>query len=311
MNRSDLRHINLNLLLIFEALMKARSVSLAAERMYLGQPAVSSALGRLRLLFNDPLFQRSGRFMEPTPRAQEIALLLGPALESIAMAVKRPEAFDAATSDRVFRIGLNDDVEFALLPSMLKRIRAEAPGVSLVVRRASYLQMPRLLASGEVTVGVGFTTELPANAKRRTLLSTRIVLLRGDDVPGDLSLDDFCQRPHALVSFGGGTVGFVDEALRLIGRQRRVVLAVPHFNSLGALLEDTDLVAAVPEYAADVLTASGRLRSQPLPVQLADFPLHMVWTTAKDNDESERWLRSRIGLFLSDGSSTRVSDPCS
>jgi LysR family transcriptional activator of mexEF-oprN operon len=311
MNRSDLRHINLNLLLIFEALMKARSVSLAAERMYLGQPAVSSALGRLRVLFDDPLFQRVGRGMEPTPRAQEIALLLGPALESIAMAVKRPKAFDAATSDQVFRIGLTDDVEFALLPSMLKRIRAEAPRVSLVVRRASYLQMPRLLASGEVTVGVGFTTDLPASAKRRTLRSTRIVLLRGDDVPGDLSLDEFCERPHALVSFAGGTVGFVDEALRRIERERRVVLAVPQFNSLGALLEDTDLVAAVPEYAADVLTANGRLRSQPLPIQLDPFPVHMVWTTAKDHDPGECWLRARIGVLLSDGSSPSARSPCS
>jgi LysR family transcriptional activator of mexEF-oprN operon len=298
MNRTDLRHINLNLLLIFEALMHARSVSLAAERLFLGQPAVSSALARLRLLFDDPLFRRSGRFMQPTPRAEEIARLLGPALESIAMAVQRPRAFDAATSDRVFRIGLNDDVEFALLPRLLKRIRAEAPGVSLVVRRANYLQMPRLLASGEVTVGVGYTTELPAAAKRRNLRSTRIVLLRGDQAPGDIDLDEFCKRPHALVSFAGGTVGFVDDALRRIGRERRVVLAVPQFNSLGALLEGTDLVAAVPDYVAQVLTANGQLRTQALPIQLEDLAVHMVWTLDKDNDLAERWLRSRIVMFL-------------
>ncbi|MFJ3487488.1 LysR family transcriptional regulator [Pseudomonas sp. NPDC090202] len=298
MNRSDLRHINLNLLLIFEALMHARSVSLAAERMYLGQPAVSLALGRLRTLFNDPLFQRVGRFMEPTPRAREIAQLLGPALESIAQAVQRPTGFDPASSDRVFRIGLSDDVEFALLPRLLRRIRAEAPGVALVVSRANYLLMPRLLASGEITVGVGYTIDLPAAAKRRNLRVTRTVLLRGDDAPGELDLEQFCARPHALVSFAGGTVGFVDDALRRLGRERKVVLAVPHFNSLGALLEGTDMLAAVPDYAAEVFTANGRLRAQPLPVALEDLAVHMVWTLDKDNDPAERWLRSRISMFL-------------
>jgi LysR family transcriptional activator of mexEF-oprN operon len=301
MNRTDLRHINLNLLLIFQALMKARSVSLAAEHLFLGQPAVSSALSRLRELFNDPLFQRAGRFMEPTPRAQEIALLLGPALESIAMAVQQPSGFDPLCSERVFRIGLTDEVEFALLPRLLKRIRAEAPGVALVVRRANYLQMPRLLADGEISVGVGYTTDLPATAKRRRLRRSRIVLLRGDTGVDDLDLEAFCARPHVLVSFAGGTVGLVDDALRRIGRERKVVLAVPQFNSLGSLLEGTDLIAAVPDYAASVLAAKGGLSIQALPVDVDEWPVHMVWNMARDNDPAERWLRSRISLFLGEG----------
>lgn len=305
MNRNDLRHINLNLLLIFEALMHSRSVSVAARNMFLGQPAVSSALGRLRELFGDPLFQRAGRFMEPTPRAYEIAELLGPALESIATAVNRPTRFDPATSTRVFRIGLNDDVEFALLPSLLKRIRAEAPGVVLVVRRANYLQMPRLLAAGDITVGVGYTVELPAAAKRRVLRRVQIVLLRADQSPGAVGLDEFCARPHALVSFAGGTTGFIDDALKQLSRERRVVLAVPHFNSLGSLLDGTDLLAAVPDFAAQVFIANGRLRSQPLPVPLNEFEVHMVWNAGKDSDPAERWLRSRIQMFLGDETAPR------
>jgi len=298
MNHTDLRHINLNLLLIFEALMKARSVSVAAQNMFLGQPAVSAALARLRELFNDPLFERSGRFMEPTPRAREIALLLGPALESIAMAVRQPAEFDPACSDRVFHIGLADDVEFALLPRLLRQLRLEAPGIVLVVRRANYLQMPGLLRAGEITVGVGYTTELPGSVRRQALRTSRVVLLRGDGGTQPLDLDGFCARPHALVSFAGGTVGFVDDALRLLGRERRVVLAVPQFNSLSELLEGTDLIAAVPDYAATVLAARGGLSVQALPIALEPLPVHMVWSQARDNDPAERWLRSRLQVFL-------------
>jgi len=113
----------------------------------------------------------------------------------------------------VFRIGLSDDVEFALLPQLLKRLRSEAPGIVLVVRRVNYILMPSLLASGEISIGVSYTADLPANAKRKVLRRSLPKLLRADSVPGSLSLDDFCSRPHALVSFAGDLSGFIDEEL--------------------------------------------------------------------------------------------------
>ena len=117
MNRNDLRRVDLNLLIVFETLMHERSVTRAAEKaLFLGQPAISAALSRLRGLFDDPLFVRTGRSMEPTARAVEIFALLSPALDSISTAVSRAAEFDPATSTAVFRIGLSDDVEFALLP---------------------------------------------------------------------------------------------------------------------------------------------------------------------------------------------------
>ncbi len=154
MNRNDLRRVDLNLLIVFETLMHERSVTRAAEKLFLGQPAISAALARLRSLFDDPLFVRTGRSMEPTARAMEIAALLSPALDSISTAVSRAADFHPATSTAVFRIGLSDDVEFGLLPPLIKRLRAEAPGVVLVIRRTNYLLMPALLASGEISVGV-------------------------------------------------------------------------------------------------------------------------------------------------------------
>lgn len=301
MNRNDLRRLDLNLLVVFETLMHERSVTRAAEKLFLGQPAISAALARLRTLFDDPLFVRSGRSMEPTPRAREIIALLSPALDAISTAVSRANDFDPATSTAVFRIGLTDDVEFSLLPAMLKRLRVEAPNVVLVIRRANYLLMPGLLASGEISVGVSYTEELPANAKRRVLRRARPRLLRADAIPGPLSLDDYCARPHAMVSFAGDLHGYVDEELRALGRTRRVVLAVPQFNGLSALLAGTDLLTTVPDYAAEVLMTHGGLRSEPPPVGAAlSFELAMAWRAAQDNDPAERWLRSRIQMFFGD-----------
>lgn len=300
MNRNDLRRVDLNLLIVFETLMHERSVTRAAEKLFLGQPAISAALARLRSLFDDPLFVRTGRSMEPTARAQEIFGLLSPALDSISTAVSRASEFDPATSTAVFRIGLSDDVEFGLLPLLLRRIRAEAPGVVLVVRRANYLLMPSLLASGEISVGVSYTDELPANAKRRTLRRSKPKLLRADSVPGQLSLDDYCARPHVLVSFAGDLNGFIDDELAKIGRTRKVVLAVPQFNGLGTLLAGTDLVAIVPDYTAAALTAAGGLRAEDPPLPTQSFELSMAWRGAQDNDPAERWLRSRIQMFVGD-----------
>ena len=300
MNRNDLRRVDLNLLIVFETLMHERSVTRAAEKLFLGQPAISASLSRLRGLFDDPLFVRTGRSMEPTPRAQEIFSLLSPALDYISTAVSRASEFDPTTSTAVFRIGLSDDVEFGLLPPLIKRLRAEAPGVVLVVRRTNYLLMPGMLSSGEISVGVCYTEDLPANAKRKVVRRSLPKLLRADSVPGPLSLDDYCTRPHALVSFAGDLSGFIDEELAKLDRKRRVVLAVPQFNALGPLLSGTDIVASVPDYTAAALTAAGGLRTEPLPFESKTFELHMAWRGAQDNDPAERWLRSRIQMFVGD-----------
>lgn len=300
MNRNDLRRVDFNLLIVFETLMHERSVTRAAEKLFLGQPAISAALSRLRSLFDDPLFIRTGRNMEPTSRAEEIFKHLQPALDSISNALSSTSDFDPATSEAVFRIGLSDDVEFGLLPPLLRRIRAEAPNVVLVVRRANYLLMPNLLSSGEISVGVSYTDELPANAKRKALRRSKPRVLRADRIPGSLTLEDYCARPHALVSFAGDLSGYIDERLAELDCKRHVVLAVPQFNGLSNLLAGTDIIATVPDYAAAALTAGGGLREDDLPFEGPIFELSMVWRGAQDNDPAERWLRSRIQMFTGD-----------
>ena len=204
-----------------------------------------------------------------------------------------------SSSCAVFRIGLSDDAEFGLFPPLLSQLREEAPGIVVVVRRANYLLMSSLLASGEITVGVSYTTELPANAKRKKLRDIPCKVLRGDAGVEPLTLDDYCERPHAMVSFSGDLSGNIDLDLARIGRARRVVLAVPQFSGLRALLAGTQIIATVPDYAACALTEGTTLRAEAPPFPIDAAELSMVWSGVHDNDPAERWLRSRISEHMS------------
>lgn len=299
MNRNDLRRVDMNLLVIFEALMFERNLTRVAEKLFMGQPAISAALARLRDLFDDPLLLRSGRAMEPTARALAILKELQPALDTISGAVSRAKEFDPASSCEVFRIGLSDDAEFGLFPPLLTQLREEAPGIIVVVRRANFLLMPALLASGEISVGISYTTELPANAKRKKLRDIGVKVLRGDQRPGELTLDDYCARPHTMVSFSGDLSGNIDLDLAKVGRARRVVVAVPQFSGLRQLLAGTELIATVPDYAACALVEGGALRAEDPPFPIEPAELSMVWSGVHDNDPAERWLRARITRFMS------------
>ncbi|MDB5981613.1 MAG: LysR family transcriptional regulator, partial [Pseudomonas sp.] len=291
--------LDMNLLVIFEALMFELNLTRVAEKLFMGQPAVSAALGRLRDLFDDPLLLRNGRAMEPTARALSILSELQPALDTISGAVSRAKDFEPSSSSDVFRLGLSDDAEFGLFPPLLNKLREEAPGVIIVVRRANFLLMPAMLASGEISVGVSYTTDLPANAKRKKMRDIGCKVLRGDSRPGPLTLDEYCARPHAMVSFSGDLSGNIDLDLARVGRCRKVVLAVPQFSGLRALLKGTELIATVPDYAACALVEDCALRAEDPPFPIDAAELSMVWSGVHDNDPAERWLRKRIAEYMS------------
>ncbi len=300
MNRNELRKADINLMVVFETLMQERNVTRVAEKLFLGQPTVSSALNRLRTLFNDPLFIRVGHRMEPTARAEELIKHLSPALDAMSIALSLSHDFDPASSNMTFRIGLSDDVEFGLLPPLLRALRLEAPKVVFVVQHVDYWRIPDLLASGDITVGISQTRGLPANAKRKLLRRMRPRVLRADKSATPLTLDEYCARPHVLVSHTANTSGIADEWLHEIGRSRQVVLSVPQFSSLPALLAGTDLLAGLPDYAADAMAAAGNLFAEPLPFDTPSLDLSMVWLSIMDTDPAERWLRARLETFMGD-----------
>ncbi|NBA94375.1 LysR family transcriptional regulator [Pseudomonas sp. R5(2019)] len=300
MNRNELRKADINLMVVFETLMQERNVTRAAEKLFLGQPTISSALNRLRSMFNDPLFIRVGHRMEPTARAEEIIRHLSPALDAMSIALSLTHDFDPAQSTMSFRIGLSDDVEFGLLPPTLRALRQEAPNVTFVIQHVDYWRIPDLLASGDITVGISQTRGLPANAKRKLLRRIQPRVLRADASDRPLTLDEYCARPHVQVSHTANTTGVVDEWLQEIGRKRHVVLSVPQFSALPALLAGTDLLAGLPDYTADAMAATGLVFTEPLPFDTPVLDLSMVWLSILDTDPAERWLRSRLEALMSD-----------
>ncbi len=298
MNRNELRKADINLMVVFETLMQERNVTRAAEKLFLGQPTISAALNRLRSLLNDPLFIRVGHRMEPTARAHEILKHLTPALDAMSTALSLTTDFDPSVSKMTFRIGLTDDVEFGLLPAMLKAIREEAPGVVIVVKHVDYLNISEVLMSGDITVGVCLTRELPANAKRKTLRNVQPRLVRADKPATPMSLDEYCSRPHVVVSHVASVSSFADEWLTALGRKRQVVLSVPQFATLPALMAGTDMISGLSDYAAKAMSALGLLYDEPLPFPTPGLDLSMTWLSVMDSDPAERWLRSRIEEFM-------------
>lgn len=169
----------------------------------------------------------------------------------------------------------------------------------VVVRRVNYLVLPGMLASGEISVGVSYTQDLPANAKRKKLREMRVKVLRGGNLPGTLTLDEFCSRPHALVSFSGDLSGNIDNDLAKVGGSRHVVLAVPQFSGLRCIFSGTELLASVPDYVAAALIQDTDLRADDPPFPIVTSDLCMVWSEGTDNDPAEGWLIGKITQHMS------------
>jgi LysR family transcriptional activator of mexEF-oprN operon len=300
MNRNELRKADINLMVVFETLMLERNVTRAAEKLFLGQPTISAALNRLRALFNDPLFIRVGHRMEPTARAHELISHLSPALDGLSVALSLSRDFDPASSDMTFRLGVSDDVEYSLLPALLRNIREEAPGVVIVIKQVNYWNISELLMSGEVTVGVCLTRELPANAKRKQLRAMQPMVVQARKPSKPMTLDEYCTRPHVVVSYVANISTFADEWLEAIGRKRHNVLSVPQYSTLPALMAGTDLLCNLPDHLTTAMTESGLLYGEPLPFVTPMLDLSMVWLSIADTDPAERWLRRKLEQYMGD-----------
>ncbi len=295
MNTADLRRADLNLLTVFAALMRERSVTRASQKIFLSQSATSAALARLRDLFQDELFVRSGREIEPTAHALELWENLGPALQAIAAALTTSIPFDPASDAREFRIGMPDDVAMFLLPRLMTKLHTSAPHCTLVVYQLSFRSAAAMLSSGEISTAVGYLDDLPATAKVRSLSHHGWQVLRADGTPGKLTLAEYAARPHILVTHKGDMVGVVDRALAEAGLTRRVILGLPSFTILPSVLTGTDMLATVSSYVARDLAAMGphlRIEDPPLPLPTGHH--RMAWRATADSDPAEVWLRRNI-----------------
>jgi DNA-binding transcriptional LysR family regulator len=281
MHQIDLTRADLNLLVVFEALFPDRHVGLAAKQLFLPQLATSHALGRLRELFNDPLFVRNPRGIEPTPRGRELAQPVADALAQIRGFLSPAAPFDAAKLQRAFKIAAHDYAMTVLVAPLVAILRAEAPGVDLRCVRIPPANVIDTPDHGELDCALGGFHGIAAERVTRTaLFSDRFVGVARRDHPslrrGRMTLEDFVATPQVLVSAGGEVRGGIDEAPASAGYQRRVALSTPSFLALPLIVETTDLVGVLPERLALRLSAATPLNAFELPIDVEPMTCSML-----------------------------------
>jgi DNA-binding transcriptional LysR family regulator len=294
---NDLSRFDLNLLLLFEALMQERSVSGAAKRLRLGQPATSAALGRLRAAVGDELFVRTGRAMRPTVKACELAVPFGQALAEVRAALNRPGSFDPARSNATFTLAHTDYTALVTLPAQLAPLRAIAPGVTLQVVGYEKSEVFSSLDRNQIDVAIGVFDNVPARFNTQVLFEESFVGVASVDHPilkrKTITPEQFAGYPHALVTVRRDARGFIDKRLAELGLSRRVAMTTPYIFALGAALHGTDLVATLPRRAAEKLSSQG-LRQFELPFSTDPWSVTMMWNAASELDTALAWLRESL-----------------
>jgi DNA-binding transcriptional LysR family regulator len=299
MSAVDIAAIDLNLLVVLDDLLRTRSTTATARRLGRTQSAVSHALGRLRLVFDDPLFVRVGAGLRPSSLADELQAPLADVLHGAAALVTRSAAgFDPARLERSFVIGGTDFTELVLLRRLVPALRREAPGVHLETRFLGD-DVDRALQNREIDFAFGTTFRALAGLHAVAVGSDGlvVVLRRGHPVRRPLRVADYAALDHILVSPRGLPGSPVDDALAALDHRRQVVLRQPHFASAILIVAETDLVVTVPGSAAAALAPHVAVDIEPLPLPVPLFHFQLLFHAARSREPAHRWLRERIAAI--------------
>lgn len=300
--------IDLNLLFVFDALLRTQSTTLAAQELHLTQSAISNALKRLRFLFEDPLFVKGGRGMVPTAFALEVAQPVRGGLDLIRMAVTARASFDPATSDRGFRIYMNELGQTVLMPRLLAAIADDAPAITLTSVELAPNEASAAMEAGEIDFAFGHISDLKTSFHRQLLFEEHYVALvrkSHSRIREQLTLRDFFDAKHVAYHPAWTAMSTFEDAVdRLFeehGEYRKVALRLAYSLGLAGLLEAADVLVCVPSLLAGVLAQTGNLRIFQLPFDSPVFRVSLLWHERNQADSGHLWLRERIQrLFISE-----------
>jgi DNA-binding transcriptional LysR family regulator len=293
----NVQDIDLNLLRVFDAVLRERGVTPAAARLGLTQPAVSNALARLRALFGDALFVRTPAGMDATPFARGVADPVRQALALLESALAHGPGFEPATSTRAFRFYMSDLGQVEFLPPLVERVQRAAPGVRLEAVAADLEHIGEALGTGALDLAVGFLPALGPPVARRALFRDPYVCLMRSDHPAigrKLTRKKFVEASHVLVTYRGGGHRVIEEALERAGVARRIALRVPHFTVVPMVLARTDLILTLPARVARVYERQGDFKSLPPPVAMPPAEVAVHWHERFEADPGNRWLRDQV-----------------
>ncbi|MGU3539534.1 LysR family transcriptional regulator [Methylobacterium sp. A54F] len=292
-----LAKLDLNLLVALDALLAEGSVTRAAARIGISQSAMSHALGRLRATFSDELLTRAPDGMRPTPRARALVEPVQAALSQIQEITRPPAAFDPATADVTFTLGIPDSTEVLLMPHLVARLRAVAPGVKLLLHTTDRNRILEDLDSGRIDLGIGIFEHGQTHHKRRILNKETYLCVFNAELVGvtpPISLEDYVRLPHVLTSLVESAHGVVDDALARIGRSRVIALTSPRFTVMPFVVRQAPVIATMHSRLARFFGESMGLAVSPAPIDLPDVSISMLWHASNDAVPGQRWLRETI-----------------
>lgn len=315
----DAPNFDLNLLLVFDALMREGNMTRAGFRLGLSQPAMSHALGKLRALTADPLFVRVPSGMQPTPYASGIASSVQDGLGLLGQAVARPATFEAATCDRTFQILMSDIGELVYLPRLVSRLAERAPLVDVRVVQMPREAYPGALASGEADLAIGFLPGLKAGFYQQRLFDdshTCLVRAGHPRLKNKLTLAQFSAESHVMTEPGGSryktvspqtsTTTLIERCLAASGLRRRIALRVPHFMVVPEIVQATDLIAVVPSYVRMYTRSMPKLKMLALPIPAPRFEVKQFWHQRQHRDPMHRWMRELVAELFTHKSGASI-----
>jgi len=300
--------LDLNLLRVFDAMMVELNTTRAGERLGLSQPAVSSALGRLRHVIGDDLFLREGNRMVATPRAQALAGPIRETLHRLESALNAALGYDPACSDRVFRLSGSDYFSALLMPGLAAICQEEAPCVTVQMIDHPAAEAVAALAEGTIDVGVEARFALPDWACSRVLYQSQVVtvaryghpelsaagLAPGARIPAEV----YCRCPHVIMSMDGGRTGTLDRLLAAQGLARHVAMTVPHFHAVALVAAGSSALGSMPGHFARRYGPMLGLEMFLPPVDPPLLDVMMFWHRRHDDDPAHAWLRERIARVM-------------
>ena len=299
-----MKDIDLNLLTIFDAIMNEQSISRAATRLAMTQPAVSNALSRMRLTYNDPLFIKAGRGVKPTPKAEHLWQEVHAPLQALRCAL-RPPSFDPAQARRKFRLGTTDLMTMLLWPGLRRLIETEAPGIDIFAVPHVKPVTEKLLADGGADLIFGVFEKLGNEFRSQPLYPSDLTCAMRKSHPlagKPLTLQRFAAADHLLVSLSGDPNGMVDKLLAQQGLERRVAMTVNQFLSVPLLLAQSNLICVVPRIAITRCPLNDELHLTEPPVKIPPFYVSMAWHARTDRDAGHIWLRDNVARICGENS---------
>ena len=298
MHDVHLAGVDLNLLVVLDALLAERSVTRAARRVGLSQSAASHALARLRALVHDPILVRAPRgAMVPTPRALALEAPVRQALAALSSALAAEPAFEPARARRTFRLAASDYAELVLLPPLLERLLTVAPGLDLWVVQAGEAMVDDLAVGRADLALVPLRSEATPGFYQRRLFEERFVCVVRAGHPltrKRMSLARFIAYPHVLIAPRGQPGSWIDDQLLSMNKRRRIAVAVPHFLVAPHLLGTTDLVLTLAARVAGHFARDRRLAVLETPLDIPGFTLGALWHERSHHDPAHRFLREEL-----------------